>query len=464
MRQRQWSRRRFLGAMGAGAMIAPFLNASSALAAPDGPPKRLLVWFTPNGQHEPSWRPTGSETDFTLGPIHEPLAAFKDRMILFGSLDDQTDALSSDIRTARGITMHKEPGNDESQGHGQEMILTGRAGRDLQGVESIGDGISIDQLIAQEIQADTAFRSLEMGVRVKSSRPHYRLLSYSGQGMGLPSENDPHTIFNRVFGNLGQGDDPAAQLRLQRKRSVLDFVYREFNTLKPRLSSEHQLRLQQHMNAIRDVEMRLAQTPQMCMKPPTRAIADNSWDEYTNMTDIARMNLDMMATAFGCDLTRVGSMVWGAAAANSRWGWLPGSRSDEWFHELSHEMYSNSASESRRQEATDQMVQISTWMNEQLAYLLGKLDQMVESDGSTVLDNTLVLCCNELGHSGFHTHQNMPFMLIGGLRGTLRTGRFIKYEHQPHNNLLVSVANAMGVPITSFGDDRICTGALPNLT
>lgn len=463
MKQRQWSRRQFIGAMGAGAAIAPFLKASTALAAPGAPPKRLLVWFTPNGQHEPSWRPSGGETDFGLGPIHQPLQAFRDRMILFGSLDDETDALSNDIRAPRGITMHKEPGQDESQGHGQEMILTGRAGRDLQGLESIGDGISIDQEIAQAIHGSSAFRSLEMGIRVKSGNPHYQLLSYSGAGMGLPSENDPHTIFERVFGNIGQGSDPAAQLRIQRKRSVLDFVYKEFNTLKPRLSSEHQQRLQQHMNAIRDVEQRLAQTPQMCMKPSTRLVADNSWDEYTNMTDIARMNLDMMATAFGCDLTRVGSMVWGAAAANSRWGWLPGAKSNEWFHEMSHNMYGHESAV-ERQIAIEQMVQISTWINEQLAYFLTKLSQMPEDDGSSVLDNTLVLCCNELGHSNFHTHQNMPFMLIGGMRGALRTGRFVKYAHQPHNNLLVSVANAMGVPITSFGDDRICTGALPNLT
>ena len=77
------------------------------------------------------------------------------------------------------------------------------------------------------------------------------------------------------------------------------------------------------------------------------------------MTDIARMNLDMMATAFGCDLTRVGSMVWGAAAANSRWGWLPGSTSNEWFHELSHKMYGHESA-AERQVATQQMVTIST--------------------------------------------------------------------------------------------------------
>ena len=101
----------------------------------------------------------------------------------------------------------------------------------------------------------------------------------------------------------------------------------------------------------------------------------------------------------------------------------------------------------------------------QFAYLLKGLDSVVESDGSTLLDNCMVIWINELAKGNIHSHQPLPVVIAGGCGGALRTGRFVTYNpQQPHNNLLVAVANIMGTNITTFGNPAYCTGALPNLT
>jgi hypothetical protein len=80
-----------------------------------------------------------------------------------------------------------------------------------------------------------------------------------------------------------------------------------------------------------------------------------------------------------------------------------------------------------------------------------------------MLDNTLILWCNELSRGNAHSHPKMPYVLAGRAGGRLRTGRFLTYNKVPHNNLLVSILNAFDVPATSFGKPGVATGALAGL-
>ena len=117
--------------------------------------------------------------------------------------------------------------------------------------------------------------------------------------------------------------------------------------------------------------------------------------------------------------------------------------------------------------AQENLTKINVWYAEQLAYLLGKLASYKEGD-ATLLDNTVVLWCNEVGKGNNHAHRDLPFLLAGSCGGYFRTGRFVDYmaggaAGHPHNNLLVSLAQAMGAKDTTFGDPAHCTGPLPNL-
>ena len=109
----------------------------------------------------------------------------------------------------------------------------------------------------------------------------------------------------------------------------------------------------------------------------------------------------------------------------------------------------------------DELAKIQTWHVQKLAYLINRLKSTAEGGGS-VFDSTLVLQGSEVS-TGLHTRNDMPWLLAGNLGGKLRTGRFLEFPHLPHNNLLLSVVNAFGVPATSVGIPDLCTGPLPGL-
>jgi hypothetical protein len=97
--------------------------------------------------------------------------------------------------------------------------------------------------------------------------------------------------------------------------------------------------------------------------------------------------------------------------------------------------------------------------------MLDALAAVKEPDGSSMLDSSLILWGNELGAGNTHTYKNIPWVIAGSAGGYLKTGRQINYKDQPHNNLLVSVCQAMGFSdVTTFGIPGVCTGPLMGLT
>ena len=169
------------------------------------------------------------------------------------------------------------------------------------------------------------------------------------------------------------------------------------------------------------------------------------------MPSIAALHLDMLATAFACDLTRVASYQISTSLNHIRYPWL---NSLGEGHALSHEGPSDA-------DAHLELVTRQTWHSQMLANFLTRLSQIPEGSGS-VLDNTLVLWGNEVSEGNTHSHQNMPFVMMGG-GWHFRTGRYLQYQSASHNDLLVSVLNALGVNATTFGQADLCHGPLANL-
>ena len=95
---------------------------------------------------------------------------------------------------------------------------------------------------------------------------------------------------------------------------------------------------------------------------------------------------------------------------------------------------------------------IGKWEMDRLAYLLTKLKALPDSDGRTVLDNTLILYSSDISDGDAHNHDDMPVVLAGGGAG-FKMGRHVEYPEMPHfGQLFLSIANAFGSPITSFGE------------
>ena len=161
---------------------------------------------------------------------------------------------------------------------------------------------------------------------------------------------------------------------------------------------------------------------------------------------------DLLVTALACGRTQVASQQWSRSVSQTRFTWLG---IQESHHDLSHRPDDDL-------DAQDKLLRINNWYAGQFAALIAALKAVPEGSG-TLFDNCLLLWCNELGRGNTHSRDNAPFVLAGSAGGALRTGRYLEYADVPHNDLLVSILNVMGVPDTVFGKPEWCSGPLTDL-
>jgi hypothetical protein len=440
---KQIARRNFLRGT-AGALIAlPFLGSLQRSAKAAGMPKRIVLWHTANGTIYENWKPTGTESNFTFGSILKPLAPFKAKVLVLDGVDNEVRKVSAGAAHQAGIGslwsgVGVLPGD----------LFPGGGGKSC----GWGGGITIDQHIANTVGQTTALPSLELGLHVQQSQIRTRM-SYKDAELPVPPECDPTKAFDRVFGDLTAEPEALAQLRKERK-SILDAVGSEYDSLNARLGSDDQKKLEAHLDAVREIEKGLDKNGGSiggnCQLPDLGAVIKPT--DETKMPQLGKKMMDILAMALTCDLTRVGSIIWGGATNNIVHSWLG--------HSTGHHPYSHGTDATSKAKLTE----INNWFAQQFAYLIGKLDAVDEGDGTTVLDNTVVVWGNELGVGQTHSRTNIPFVMAGSCGGYFDTGRFIEYPGAWHNDLLVSLCNAMDAPVNKFGNTDFCKGELGQLT
>ncbi|MCA9602376.1 MAG: DUF1552 domain-containing protein [Myxococcales bacterium] len=457
-------RRLFLGGLGAaGVGAVPLLRSlESTSKAATGFPKRLVIWFTPNGSVPEEWFPkSGGETDFVLGRILKPLedAGFRDKLLVMGGLDMKS--------TQSG------PGDGHQVGMGHMLTGTALLDGDVKGgcdtcpAAGLAGGISVDQRVANQIGNETPFRSLELGIRAdRNSENAWTRMSYRGSNQALPPEVDPNQAFARVFGDVDV--DPAERAKQEAMRkSVIDSVKQDFGSFESRLSSDDKKRLESHYEGVLSIEKRLGLVGAGCEKPVLGAPLQNPRSQ-DNIREVADRQIEVATMAMACDLTRVVSFQWSNSVGDNLLSFLNanGTPIADGHHAISH-LDDQTA-------AREQLIVINQWYATKLAELLTAMDRVVEGDGA-ILSNSPVIWVNELAEGGPHNHSNMPFLIAGNAGGAFRTGRYVTLNKQPynnkydwkgvpHNNLWVSVCQAYGIDTNTFGDPNFCTGAIPELT
>jgi hypothetical protein len=436
--------------MMAGAFAAlPLLESLDASAQEVPGPRRLILLYNPNGTIPEAFWPTAgaTEAEFTLGPILEPLAAFQDRMLVLRGLDIA-------VAEAAGL-----PGGPHQRGIGG--LYTGselQTGTMADGDGSLAgwcNGISVDQEVVRRLNPPTLLPSLELGVRASAADVMGRI-SYSGPGSPVPPMNDPREVFQRLnsgFMNDLAGPEQAAGR--EQRRLVMAAVQTQYANLRPKLSVVDRVKLERHADFLNGIVRRLdygIRPGAACVaptEPPALGVEDAE-----DMPNITRLQLDLLALALACDLTRVASVQFSTAINAIGFPWL---NSTAEGHNLSHRGASDTA-------AKDQLTQRARWYSGEIAYLAQQLAAVTEGD-RTVLDNTLMVWGNELSLGNSHSHSEIPFLLLGSAGGALRTGRYLQFGAQPHNRLLISVLQAMGVEANTFGHvDFGSAGPLPGLT
>jgi hypothetical protein len=442
--------------LGGGVAVAlPWLEAMEPkkAQAQAGAPKRLVVWFTANGTRPDIWLPSPDLGDLAGHPMHDSLAPYAQKLLFLGGVDQKiaNESIGDGHQTGMACLLTNEailPGN---------LFCEGNCEPGMEQYVGWGGGISVDQFVANEIAktVTTKFRSLELGNQVKSATVWSRM-SYAGPDQPVPPREDPNQNFNDFFADLGT--DPFALEVIRRKRkSVLDAVLADYHAFNPRLGKDDKVRLDQHLESIRSVEMRLdavGGVGESC-EVPTTMLPGSEYDQNDMYPVTGRAQMDLLAMALACDLTRVGSLQWSRSVSNVRFTWIP-QILGEGHHDLSH--YDDSDGSSQQD-----ILDINKWYTEQFAYFIGQLASMTEGEGS-VLDNSVVVWVNELGKGNSHTRNGIPFILAGGAQGYYNTGRALDFGGEAHGRLLVSLCHAMGFPVSTFGVAEHSQGPLPGLS
>jgi hypothetical protein len=425
-------RRRFLAALSASA-LAPVLarvGAISGVARAQAAPgvKRLVIFFSPNGVVPKGYWPAGEGASYTFTPgtALEPLAGLEARLLLLGGVD------------------FKDVSNHEP---GMTAMLTGG------GADTPSQGQSVDQYIAARLAADTPFASIELGVETDAwgGSAQTRMLYAPGHTFVHPDQ-DPVSVYKRLFG--GQSASPTQlDASLRKKQSVLDLLRSELVELEGRVGKQERKKLDAHLDAVRRMEIGLTGgSSSGCAAPgPVMQLDPNA---HGNFDKITRAQTDLMVAALACGLTRVATLQLSHTVGPHVFSWLGIS---EGHHSLSHSDDSNT-------DGVAQYLKAERWIAEQFVYLMKQLDALPEpgADG-TMLDHTLLVWARELSDGRLHNCESVPFLLTGA-KGYLKVGQYLKVASEPHQKLLVSMCQAMGLDNQTFGNESYGKGPLGGLT
>jgi uncharacterized protein DUF1552 len=452
----RFTRRNLLrGGLAATATI-PLLDARRASSQTMTYPKRFVVFATPNGTRNNLFWPTGSETNFNFNTFTPDLGPYKSKLTFLKGIK-----LNPSLQNgALGGTL----GSEHARGTGG--MLTARPLKSGTQFKSFGNttsgwgsGQSLDQYLAGRLAPNTTFPSMQIGVHVRDTEVRARI-SYAGADMPIPPREDPKDVFAALFGmQTGGSTDPAlARLWAQRK-SVFDASNTETERIKGMIGRVDRDKLDAHLTAMRDVEKRLVgMTGTMtggglaCTRPTMPADIDLKSDDLYLRAGQAQM--DLAVAALACDQTRIITLQWSYSESEHLFGFLNISGS---HHVISHDFSSSGAN-------YDAYNKIQIWYQQQFAYLLQKMDAVKEGD-KTLLDNSIVLWGTEIGESTQHDLMMMPYVLAGSAGGKIRAGRLLDFSsnRRDNNQMLVSIGQAMGHTLTSFGDASGATGPLPGL-
>ncbi|XZE34517.1 DUF1552 domain-containing protein [Pirellulaceae bacterium SH501] len=433
------SRREFLVNTGVSAAAANFLFSLPSLgwAASSGTPKkkRMVFIFSPNGVIPDHFWPSQTGKDFELKRILQPLADLKSRML-----------------TLHGVC-NRIKGDGDGHMRGIGCLLTGIElfPGDVQGGSDTpagwSKGISIDQHIKNHFQSNpetqTRFGSLEFGVMVPERADTWTRMSYAGPNQPVAPIDNPYLMFDKLYGQTKN----RALLA-----SVLDELTADFQKVQQLVSNEDRRLLNDHLDMVRELEVELKTELAQATKVDKvgHAVPNlpaNVEEVNNNIPQICKMQMDMLVSSFVADFARVATFQITNSVGEPKMRWLD---IEEGHHHLSHEPDSNEA-------AYEKLIKINTWYCEQVAYLAKKLAETPEPDGQgSLLDNTTLVWTNELGKGNSHTRNNIPFVLVGEGCG-FSMGRAVDYKGGvPHNRLLMSFSESMGIPVKSFGNPDYC--------
>jgi Protein of unknown function (DUF1552) len=441
------NRRRFLRGLGAClalpafesmrpfAALAAEANAAKLATTASGAPLRMAFVYFPNGAIQKNWWPGGTGKDFQLARTMEPLAKVKHQLQVFGGLDH----------------VNATPGPDGAGDHARASgtFLTGVRVKKTAGSD-IHAGISIDQVVANQIGHLTRFPSLELttdAVRKSGncdsgySCAYQYNLAWRSPTQPVAPEPNPRLLFERMFGGGVRGERAKSlALRQQQQRSILDFVLDDARSLQRNMTARDKDKLEEYLTSVREIETRIEKSERF--GAPADPAQDTPAGIPPRYDDYIQVMFDMMVLAFQTDTTRISTFLLANEGSNRT---FPELEIPEGHHYLTHHQ--------GKQEMIDKVADIDLWYMKQFAKFLEKMERTKDVDGKSMLDNSMIVYGSGHADANRHTHVNLPVILAGGGGGTLTPGRFAKAGDIPMSNMLLSMADRMGAKsVERLGD------------
>jgi hypothetical protein len=436
-------RRTFLRGLGTAAIGLPFLDAMApAFSASSAPaaPVRMVFFYLPNGMIMDAWNPS---YEGKLGELPRSLKAlepFKEDVLQLGNLTHNTGRALLD-----GAGDH---------GRCSGSYLTGIQVK--KSLVEIKNGISFDQIVANEIGSQTRFPSLELGMDDARqagdcdsgySCAYTNNLAWRSESQPLPPTLDPRVLFERMFG-AGQPMTPEERVRQSKyRRSILDFVTGDTHKLETSLGPTDRRKLDEYLSAIREVERQIqrAEKDNQQIDPHM----DKPYGIPSDFSEHFKLLSNMVAIAFQADLTRIVTFMVTREGTSRPYRELG---IPDGHHPLTHHR--------NQPELMEKVRKIDEYHVQQFAGFIEKMKASKEGDGS-LLDNSMIVYGAGLSDGNAHLHEDLPTILVGRGGNYFKTGRRLVVRREtPMCNLFLTMMDRMGVHTEHFGDS---TGRLNGL-
>ena len=413
---------------GAGAALAlPMLDAMTPAFAlgSSTPIHRFQTVYVPNGMAMDYWLPTTVGRDFELTPILQPLAAYKEKMLVISGLK------------ANWNIAHAGAGGS---------FLTGVTHGGRNEVEILAD-VSVDQLLARHLRHETQLSSLELSMDAPAlagactanlSCVYTHTLSWRSPTEPLPTEHNPRAVFERLFGDSGSTAGDAREIRLRQQSSILDAVMDKLLGLESSLGAEDRHLMESYTESVRNIERRIQKAEEQIDQDLPEI--DQPAGVPALYEDHMEIMQDLQVLALQSDLTRVITFMMSKEQSARPY---PQIEVPDAHHPLSHH--------NNNPQLVEKMSRINSYHTTLFARYLDKLAAIQEGD-RTLLDNMTILYGAGISNSTIHSGDNLPVLLLGGGAGWLYGGEHVQYLHQPTMaDLHLTLMDRFKFPIDRIG-------------
>jgi hypothetical protein len=411
------------------AMIPAFATTVGAAK----PAPRLSFVYVPNGIIMDRWTPVAEGATFEFSPILEPLAPFRDHVLVLSGL------AHNEARALAG-----EAGGDHSRAG--PSFLTGVHPKKTGGAD-LRLGISLDQIVAKELGKNTQLASLELGLDPADTSgqceagytcAYTNTLSWRTPTTPLPVENHPRAVFEHLFGDSDSTDPRERLARIRSDRSILDFASQAVAALLKGIGPSDRTKLMEYLDAIRDVERRIQLAEEQASRQSP--MMERPIGIPATFEEHAKLMFDLQVLAYQCDLTRVGTFMMGHEQTTRSYSEIG---IPDAHHPLTHH--------GGDVEKIAKVIRINSFHVKMFAYFLQKLQSTGDGDGS-LLDHSIIVYGGGLSDGNLHLHNNLPILLAGGGAGRIKGGRHLRYPADtPMPNLYLTLLDMVGVPVENLG-------------